>query len=110
MSTKDAKLHDSERPRLTRSRWHAAALRGPLPGRWLAAAAVAVALLMLQSPAAHPGPCLPSSQPLLKIPELVRDDQTKVLRGTMLLTDEQRGLIFRSPALPGQGATQAGQP
>ena len=64
---------------------------------------VAVALLMLQSPAAHAGPCLPVSQPLLKIPELVRNDQTKVLRGTMLLTDEQRRLIFRSPgATPGQ--------
>jgi FtsP/CotA-like multicopper oxidase with cupredoxin domain len=100
MSTKHAKLHDSERPRLTRSRWHAAALRGPR--RWLAAAAVA-ALLMLQSPAAHAGPCLPVSQPLLPIPELVRNDQTKVLRGTMLLTDEQRRLIFRSPgATPGQ--------
>src|SRR3954468_6075862 len=90
MSTKHTKLHESR--------------------RWLAAAPVAIALLTLQAPTAHAGPCLPISQPLLKIPELVRDDQTKVLRGTMLLTDEQRRLIFRSPALPGQGATQAGQP
>src|SRR4051812_19053350 len=107
MSTKHAKLHDSERPRLTRSRWHGPVLRGPLPRRWLAAAPVAIAVLMLQAPTAHAGPCLPISQPLLKIPELVRNDQTKVLRGTMLLTDEQRRLIFRSP---GQPATQAGQP
>jgi FtsP/CotA-like multicopper oxidase with cupredoxin domain len=102
MSTKHAKLYECERSRLTRSRWHAAALRGPLSRRWLAAAAVAGALLM-QSPAAHAGPCLPVSQPLLPIPELVRNDQTKVLRGTMLLTDEQRRLVFRSPgATPGQ--------
>jgi FtsP/CotA-like multicopper oxidase with cupredoxin domain len=102
MSTKHAKLHERERPRLARSRRHAAALRGPLSRSLLGAAAVAVALLM-QSPAAHAGPCLPVSQPLLKIPELVRNDQTKVLRGTMLLTDEQRRLIFRSPgATPGQ--------
>jgi FtsP/CotA-like multicopper oxidase with cupredoxin domain len=101
MSIKHAKLHECERPRLTRSRWRAAALCGPLSPRWLAAAAVAVALM--QSPAAHAGPCLPVSQPLLPIPELVRNDQTKVLRGTMLLTDEQRRLIFRSPgATPGQ--------
>jgi FtsP/CotA-like multicopper oxidase with cupredoxin domain len=90
MSTKHTKLHESR--------------------RWLAAAPVAIALLMLQSPTAHAGPCLAVSQPLLPIPELVRNDQTKVLRGTILLTDEQRRLIFRSPALPGQGATQPGQP
>jgi len=36
-------------------------------------------------------PCLPVSQPLLKIPDWCAIDQTKVLRGTMLLTDEQRG-------------------
>jgi FtsP/CotA-like multicopper oxidase with cupredoxin domain len=77
-------------------------LRGPLSQRWLAAAAVAVAVL-LQAPVAHAGPCLPISQPLLKIPELVRNDHTKVLRGTMLLTDEQQRLIIRSPgATPGQ--------
>jgi FtsP/CotA-like multicopper oxidase with cupredoxin domain len=77
--------------------------------RWLAAAAVAGALL-LQSPTAQAGPCLPISQPLLKIPELVRNDQTKVLRGTMLLTDEQRRLVFRSPPLPNQPNTKPGQP
>jgi FtsP/CotA-like multicopper oxidase with cupredoxin domain len=101
MSTKQAKLHKCEGPR-----W----VRAPLSRRWLAAAPVAIAVLMLQSPTAHAGPCLPVSQPLLKIPELVRNDQTKVLRGTMLLTDEQQRLIFRSPAPPGQPATQAGQP
>src|SRR4051794_40820714 len=101
MSTKQTKLHECERPR---------SARGPLSRCWLAAAPVAVAVLMLQSPAAQAGPCLPISQPLLKIPELVRNDQTKVLRGTMLLTDEQQRLIFRSPAPEGQPATQAGQP
>src|SRR5438270_12679350 len=90
MSTKHTKLHESR--------------------RWLAAAPVAIAVLMLQSPAAHAGPCLPVSQPLLKIPELVRNDQTKVLRGTMLLTDEEQRLLFRSPAAHGEPATQAGQP
>jgi FtsP/CotA-like multicopper oxidase with cupredoxin domain len=91
MSTKHTKLHESR--------------------RWLAAAPVAIALLMLQSPTAHAGPCLPVSQPLLPIPELVRNDQTKVLRGTILLTDEQRRLIFRSPPVPpDQRATQPGQP
>src|SRR6185295_1432631 len=106
MPTKQAKLHQCERPRLTRSRSHGPALRGPLSRRWLAAAPVAIALLILQSPAAHAGPCLPVSQPLLPIPELVRNDQTKVLRGTMLLTDEQRRLIFRSPPLPNQPNTK----
>jgi hypothetical protein len=48
-----------------------------------------------------PLPALRCSQPLLKIPELVSNKG--VLRGTVVLTDEQRRLIFRSPGkTPGQ--------
>ena len=53
------------------------------------------AIAALQAVAAQAGPCLPQSQPLLKIPELAA--KNGVLRGTVVLTDEQRRLIFRSP-------------
>ncbi len=67
----------------------------------LAALSGTTALLLLQAAAAHAAPCLPISQPLIKVPELV--SKNGVLRGTILLTDEQRRLIFRSPgAKPGQ--------
>src|SRR3954447_21525415 len=69
--------------------------------RWLAALPLVAALLSLQSLAAQAGPCLPASQPLLKIPEIA--SKKGVLSGTMILIDEQRRLIFRSPgAKPGQ--------
>ena len=86
-------------------------LRAPLPAaRWLAALPLATALVSLQSIAAQAGPCLPTSQPLLKIPEIV--SKGGVLSGTLVLTDEQRRLIFRSPgSKPGTpGSTVDCQP
>ena len=69
--------------------------------RWLAALPLVPALIALQSAAAQAGPCLPINQPLLKLPELAT--KNGVLSGTILLTDEQRRLIFRSPGMkPGQ--------
>src|SRR5262245_37237713 len=63
--------------------------------------ALGAAIAALHAVAAQAGPCLPQSQPLLKIPELVT--KNGVLRGTVVLTDEQRRLIFRSPGTrPGQ--------
>jgi FtsP/CotA-like multicopper oxidase with cupredoxin domain len=77
---------------------------------WLAALAFAPALILLQSVAANAGPCLATSQPLLKIPEITSDKG--VLTGTILLTDEERRLIFRSPgSKPGTpGSTVDCQP
>ena len=73
----------------------------PLAAHWLSASGLAVALLSLQSLAAEAGPCLAVSQPLLKLPEIA--SKNGVLSGTMILIDEQRRLIFRSPgAKPGQ--------
>lgn len=72
-----------------------------LPG-WLAAVPVAAALLLLQAPAAHALDCLPTSQPLVKIPEIVT--QNGILRGTMVLTAERQRLIFRSPQVNGKAA------
>jgi len=70
--------------------------RRGLAGLLLAPVFVAVSLA-----GAHAAPCLAVSQPLLKIPELAA--KNGVLRGTVVLTDEQRRLIFRSPGTrPGQ--------
>ena len=49
----------------------AATARAAASARWLAALPLATALVSLQSIAAQAGPCLPTSQPLLKIPEIV---------------------------------------
>jgi FtsP/CotA-like multicopper oxidase with cupredoxin domain len=71
------------------------------PAAGLAGLAAVAAFLSLQV-TAQAGPCLPASQPLLKIPEIVSGND-KVLRGTIVLTDEQRRLLFRSPGTrPGQ--------
>lgn len=69
---------------------------------WLTALPLAGALAALSGVTVRAEPCLPVSQPLLKIPELVSGTD-RVLRGTIVLTDEQRRLIVRSPnARPGQ--------
>jgi FtsP/CotA-like multicopper oxidase with cupredoxin domain len=72
---------------------------------WLVAASGAVALVVLQSPAANAAiDCLSVSEPLIRIPELVSQDG--VLSGTVVLVDEQQRLIFRSPGgKPGQPGT-----
>lgn len=101
MTTKHVTLHNGERHRLAQSRPHIAALRRMLSLRGLAVAGGAAAVLVVQSPIARADACRPVSQPLLKVPEIAA--KKGVLRGTMLLTDEQRRLIFRSPkATPGQ--------
>ena len=71
----------------------------------LAATALAVALTLLQAPAANAAiDCLPVGLPLVKIPEIV--SQHGVLRGTIVLADEEQRLIFRSPGgKPGQPGT-----
>jgi FtsP/CotA-like multicopper oxidase with cupredoxin domain len=68
--------------------------------RWLAAAPVAVAALFAQMPIAHAIDCLPISQPLVKIPEIV--SQGGVLRGTVMLQDVQLRMVFRIPTLNGK--------
>ena len=69
--------------------------------RLLAALPLVPALVALQAVAAQAGPCLPINQPLLKLPEITT--KNGVLSGTIILTDEQRRLIFRSPGMkPGQ--------
>src|SRR5712692_1719838 len=71
----------------------------------LAATALVVALTLLQAPAANAAiDCLPVGLPLVKIPEIV--SQHGVLRGTIVLADEEQRLIFRSPGgKPGQPGT-----
>ena len=77
---------------------HEQALAAP---RWLAALPLVPVLLSLQSVAAVAGPCLAPNQKLLPVPE-IRSNKG-VLRGTILLTSEQRRLIFRAPGtIPGQ--------
>ena len=66
-------------------------------------AALAPALLALQSLAAHAGPCPAPNQKLLQLPEFKADRINGVLKGTILLVGEQRRLIFRAPGTkPGQ--------
>jgi FtsP/CotA-like multicopper oxidase with cupredoxin domain len=77
---------------------HEQALAAP---RWLAALPLVPVLLSLQSVAAVAGPCLAPNQKLLPVPEIRSNNG--VLRGTILLTSEQRRLIFRAPGtIPGQ--------
>jgi FtsP/CotA-like multicopper oxidase with cupredoxin domain len=65
-------------------------------------AALVLGLLSLQSTTAQAGPCLPLNQKLLQVPEIKSDKTTHVLKGTILLTSEQRRLIFRAPrTVPG---------
>jgi FtsP/CotA-like multicopper oxidase with cupredoxin domain len=67
--------------------------------RWLAAVPVCMAALIAQTPLAHALDCLPVSQPLVKIPEIVT--QNGVLRGTVELQDVQLRMVFRIPQLNG---------
>ena len=70
-----------------------------LGARWLAAMPLAAALICLPSVVAQAGPCLPINQKLLPLPEIRSNPQTHVLKGTILLTSEQRRLIFRAPGI-----------
>jgi FtsP/CotA-like multicopper oxidase with cupredoxin domain len=92
--------------RAPRPRCRASRPRFVVPRR-LAAAAFAAALLPALPASAQWIPC-PAQQDLVKIPELVSQEKDKVLRGTVLLTDEQQRLTFRQPPAkkPGEaGAT-----
>src|SRR5262245_14532706 len=100
MSMNHPTRHKGERLRST-------ALRRVLP-RWLAAASGALALLVLQAPAARAIDCLPAGQRLVPIPEIVSDPTKHVLRGTILLTEERQRLMFRGPV--GGNSTQPGRP
>src|SRR5205809_7036400 len=73
---------------------------GALVRRSLAALPVAAALVALQAVAAQAGPCLPINQKLLPLPEIKSDAKTHVLKGTILLTREERRLILRAPGTP----------
>jgi FtsP/CotA-like multicopper oxidase with cupredoxin domain len=87
--------------------------------RWLAVAATAVALMCLPHPSAHaqaptPPPATPTQglldcasligQPLVKVPEIA--SQNGVLKGTILLGDQQVRMAFRTP--PGFGNVPGG--
>jgi FtsP/CotA-like multicopper oxidase with cupredoxin domain len=72
----------------------------------LAAAFAAAALMFVAQPAqAQFMDCPPTQQPLVKIPEFV--SQNGVLRGTVLLTDQQELLAYRQPpqSVPGAANT-----
>jgi FtsP/CotA-like multicopper oxidase with cupredoxin domain len=66
--------------------------------RWLCAGlcvAAAVALQALPARAQQFVPCAPTQQSLQRVPELVT--QNGVLRGTIVLSDEQEAMPFRQP-------------
>jgi FtsP/CotA-like multicopper oxidase with cupredoxin domain len=79
-------------------------------GHECAFAALAISALLAQMPVAQAAiECVPISQPLVKIPELV--SQNGVLRGTVLLRDVQQRVKFRSAVAPGTpGAAYECQP
>lgn len=72
--------------------------------RWLCAALIAMVVVFLHALPARAQqfvPCPPEQQSLLAIPELI--SQNGVLRGTIVLSDEQEVMPFRQPpqSLPG---------
>ena len=91
-------MQANTQPTSRHSRSDLPALAAP---RWIAALALSPALLSLQSIAALADPCLPINQKLLQVPEI--RSSNGVLGGTILLTSEQRRLIFRAPGtIPGE--------
>jgi FtsP/CotA-like multicopper oxidase with cupredoxin domain len=70
---------------------------------WLPAAAISLAVTLVQALPLYALDCLPEQQDLVKIPELISKDGK--LRGTILLGDEQQRLTFRQPPAtkPGEG-------
>jgi len=75
--------------------------------RWATAALVGFGIVLgCVAPTRAAIPCLPVGEQLVKIPEIVSDPKTHVLKGTILLRDEQQRLINRSPGgAPGQPGT-----
>jgi FtsP/CotA-like multicopper oxidase with cupredoxin domain len=67
--------------------------------RLYAALPAALAALLAQMPAAHAVECLPISQPLVKIPEIISTNGR--LHGTIVLQEVQERMIFRIPQLNG---------
>jgi FtsP/CotA-like multicopper oxidase with cupredoxin domain len=94
-----AKPSGCEQAKSLEQPWLVRLLRGAAR-RWGAAVPAALAAMLGQMPAAHALDCLPISQPLVKIPEIV--SQMGVLRGTIMLEDVQERMIFRIPTLNGQ--------
>jgi len=80
----------------------------PLAPRQLAAASIAFAAALLTALPARAQwiPC-PAQQDLVKVPELVSQEQDHVLRGTILLSDQQQRLTFRQPPAKKPGETGA---
>src|SRR5262245_11479451 len=84
--------------------------------RWLAAATATLGLMLPQAALAQGGmlECLPSGQPLPKIPEIATPKTSgiagagRVLRGTILLANEKQRLVFRQPTGLGNGAGKPG--
>src|ERR1700720_1041322 len=80
--------------------------------RRLAAAAIAIAAALLPALPARAQwiPC-PAQQDLVKIPELAskdsEDPKDRILRGTLLLSDQQQRLTFRQPPAKKPGETGA---
>ena len=92
----------------------AAAGRGRVFGRWLSAALFAAAFVLSQAASARAQqqefiPCPPEQQTLLTIPELAAQPNPvpgatfNILRGTIVLSDEQEAIPVRQPpqAKPG---------
>ena len=80
-----------------------------VPLRWLAATAGAAAVLTWDGSAqAQAIDCPPPAQTLVKIPEIVSDPATHVLRGTVVLAEERQRLMFRSPV--GGKSSKPGDP
>jgi FtsP/CotA-like multicopper oxidase with cupredoxin domain len=96
MAVRDARPRNGRAYRLMRE---GLSLSGGWPrvraSRWIAASCAAGAALLLQIPHAEAQllpECLPSGQPLLRIPEIASKDHKLV--GTMLLADEQQRINF----------------
>jgi FtsP/CotA-like multicopper oxidase with cupredoxin domain len=80
-------------------------LRKRFAARWLWPFAPVFALVVSQSAAHAAIPCLPLGLPLVKIPEI--RSENGIMRGTMLLGDEQQRLVFRTPgSAPGDPTAQ----
>jgi FtsP/CotA-like multicopper oxidase with cupredoxin domain len=83
------------------------ALKRGQSGRWLIALFAAPALMLLLAlPARAAIDCLPLGQPLPPVPELV--SHNGVLRGTILLSDEQERIATREPGGVGNIAGKPG--
>jgi FtsP/CotA-like multicopper oxidase with cupredoxin domain len=108
MTRYGVKLHDSEqRPAVVRGRCSLPRLFGwAVAPRWMAVASTVAVMLVQALPAGAQFVDCPVGQDLVKVPELVRQDDGK-LRATIVLSDEQQYIAFRTPGtIPGQGTNK----